>query len=491
MRVPVILAFVMFTLFLPAAALLAQDSEESKALKKLIESNRVTHENPHNRLTCDVCHGTNNVKASDDGHMPIAMDGDITRMCYSCHDKSQNIHPVDQLPSMKVPAHLPLHNGHVACTTCHDMHLVTTKDHLLRGFTDGRYASRPDLCIDCHGERFMKKNPHVNQKERGLCVFCHQTEPTRMDNQKTVRFRYGILKTCNFCHNVAEKNHPLNVDKDIVPPKSLPRDIDGSVTCATCHNPHGTADTLHFLRREYIVTMEAARNFNPHKNDCQACHNRAPSKGQSLDAIYQGLKYKGVIGLLCNSCHGTHNIHPVEIAPAKEMRIPPYLPLDPKGYINCITCHDMNCGGGKVKLRLFNEKDGSMKALCYSCHDEAKFAKTNPHKDIEAKEGCLFCHERQPDSKTDTRETVRFITSLRMICLRCHERTPHPAGREHLVMPPMDVPKDLPMDDAGFITCITCHNPHIGGEKGDDEEADRRLRRPGDNLCDACHESKY
>ncbi len=477
---------VLFIAVLPAHA-----ADEGGALKKLIEEQKVSRPNPHLDIPCASCHGTDNVAPGPDGKVPIAFDGDLKKACYSCHDPASNIHPVGQLPSMEVPTHLPLLNGKVGCNTCHDMHLPSTKHYLLRGFSEGRYNMRTDLCIDCHGSKFVKKNPHVNQKERGLCVFCHQTEPSRMDNVKTVRFRFGILKTCNFCHNVAEANHPVNVDKDVSPPGYLPRDVDGSVTCATCHNPHGTADTLHFLRREYIVSLEASRNFNPHENDCLACHRDTPIKGTPLTDIYAGLKYGGNVGLLCNSCHGTHGVHPVDIKPAPGMKPPAYLPLDSEGRIYCLTCHELGCTLGGVKLRLFNEVDGSMKRLCYSCHDENVFNQTNPHKGITTGEGCLFCHERQPDPDTDTAETVSFISSKRLICLRCHERTPHPASREHLVVPDMDIPKDMPLEESGGITCITCHNPHIGGEFGSSEGGTSRLRRPIDRLCDACHVSKY
>jgi predicted CXXCH cytochrome family protein len=467
--------------------------DEAEALKKFIMEQKISRPNPHNDFPCKSCHGTDNVVKAADGSVPIAFGGDLKKACYTCHDTTANIHPVGQLPSMKVPSHLPLDNGRVSCNTCHDMHLPTTKNFLLRGFADGRYTMRTDLCIDCHGASFVKKNPHVNQKERGLCVFCHQTEPTKMDNVKTVRFRYGILKTCNFCHNVAEKNHPVNVDKDINPPGYLPRDLDGSVTCATCHNPHGTTDTLHFLRREYIVSLEASRNYNPHINDCLACHKETPAKGTPLEKIYAGLKYGGNVGLLCNSCHGTHGVHPVDIKPAPGMHPPDYLPLDSKGRIYCLTCHELGCGKGGVSLRLFDKVEGSMKRLCYSCHDEKVFSQTNPHKGIQTGEGCLFCHERQPDPETDTAETVSFISSKRLICLRCHDRSPHPAGREHLVVPDPDfvIPADMPLEEGGSITCITCHNPHIGGEFGSSGGGTSRLRRPIDRLCDACHTSKY
>lgn len=467
--------------------------DETGALRELIKTQKVERVNPHVAMGCESCHGAARVVKDTAGKVPFA-NGGIKEACYGCHDSSSNIHPVGQTPSMKVPEGLPLDNGHVSCGTCHDMHMARTKNYLLRGFNEGRYTTRPDLCMDCHGASFMKKNPHVNQKGRGLCVFCHQTEPSKMDTAKTVRFRFGILKTCNFCHNVAEKNHPVNVDKNISPPGYLPRDVDGSVTCATCHDPHGTADTLHLLRRDYIVTLESARGYNPHKNNCLGCHEDTPARGTPMEAVYRGLRYKGNVGLLCNSCHGTHGVHPVDIRPGEGMAPPGYLPLDADGRIYCLTCHDPDCTGKGMQLRLFDEVEGSMKRLCYSCHDEKKFTNTNPHKGIEAGEGCLFCHERQPDKKTDTRKTVSFITSMRMICLRCHERYPHPASTEHLVDPAelyIEVPADMPLEESGSVTCITCHNPHIGGEKGSDDLLDRRLRRPGAKLCDACHVAKY
>lgn len=466
---------------------------ESDAIRKLISTQKLERVNPHVAMGCQPCHGTSHVVADAQGAVPFAGGGAASDACYACHDKASNIHPVGQTPSMAVPDNLPLEGGKVGCGTCHDMHMNSTRNYLLRGFNDGRYNSRPDMCMDCHGASFMKKNPHTNQKGRGLCVFCHQTEPTKMDTAKTVRFRFGILKTCNFCHNVAEKNHPVNVDKALSPPGYLPRDVDGTVTCATCHDPHGTSDTLHLLRREYIASLESARNYNPHIKNCLACHQDTPAKGATREAVYAGLKYKGNVGLLCNTCHGTHGVHPVDIKPDKGMKPPDYLPLDSEGRIFCLTCHDTDCEGKGMQLRLFDEVEGSMKQLCYSCHDEKQFTSANPHKGIEAGEGCLFCHERQPDRMTDTRKTVSFITSMRMICLRCHERYPHPAGREHLVDPAgiVEVPPDMPLEESGGITCITCHNPHIGGEKGSDELLDRRLRRPGAKLCDGCHVAKY
>jgi hypothetical protein len=489
-------AMLFFTALVPAAAFAgpgqAMDNGEAGALKALIEKSRIEHANPHIELGCASCHGVSRPERGADGVVQMKEGGDITKMCYGCHDKSSNIHPVDIRPSMKVPAGLPLNSqGKIDCNTCHDMHMARTKDHMLRGFAEGKYKMRPDLCIDCHGESFMKKNPHVNQKERGLCVFCHQTEPKDMDNVKTVRFRFGILRSCNFCHNLASRSHPLNVDKNIAPPANLPRDIDGSITCATCHDPHGTTDTLHFLKRDYIKTVEASRNFNPHINDCLACHIKLPRKGMSRAEVKAGLRYGGNVGLLCNSCHGTHSVHPVDIPPAADMRIPDTLPLDDDGKITCTTCHSVEkCAEGKVQLRLYNEQEGSMKALCFSCHDEQKFTKYNPHKSIESGEDCLFCHERQP-YKGDSASTVSFISSMSMICLRCHDNYAHPAGLDHMVKPEMEVPKDLPLDNAGRITCISCHNPHIDAKKKTKEEMDKRLRRTGDKLCDACHVSKF
>jgi len=467
------------------------EETEGARLKELIEHATKVRDNVHLELPCADCH------ANPDGGGPLA--GEIGEVCNKCHPKGSNIHPVGQVPSMETPEYLPLTNGRINCSTCHDMHVPDSVDVLLRGFAEGRYTVRQDLCIDCHGGGFIKKNPHVNQKERGKCAFCHSSEPPVGATAQTVRFRYGILRTCNFCHDMARRRHPFNVDEKFRPPAGLPRDVDGSATCATCHDPHGTSGTLHNLRVEYIRALETVRSTKPHAGDCKACHLKVPERGATREEVLEGMKFEGDVTLLCNGCHGTHSVHPTDIAPGPDMKKPKGLPLDSRGNISCITCHDVNWKG-EVAMRVPEGGEGiergefrhNLHRLCAACHDQEKYSKINPHQSIMSGEGCIFCHDRVPDVKTDTARTVKFITSEKLVCMQCHEPYPHPASSEHLVEPPiwMNVPASMPLDAAGEISCTTCHNPHIGGVTGNEMGETSRLRVPGEVFCTVCHESK-
>src|SRR3990172_3096921 len=107
-------------LFVPSPAF--PEDKEAQALKKFIEKSRIEHDNPHIKLGCPACHGTSDVRKAADGTVPLAVPGGVSKLCYSCHGSYSNIHPVDVVPSMQAPAHLPLYEGKLSCDTCHDMH---------------------------------------------------------------------------------------------------------------------------------------------------------------------------------------------------------------------------------------------------------------------------------------------------------------------------------------------------------------------------------
>lgn len=72
-------------------------------------------------------------------------------VCSRCHAALGHSHPVEVVPSMKVPADLPLDGrGRLTCVTCHRFHDKSGKDtiqHLLR---------RPGgkmFCFSCHRNR--------------------------------------------------------------------------------------------------------------------------------------------------------------------------------------------------------------------------------------------------------------------------------------------------------------------------------------------------
>lgn len=95
---------------------------------------------------------------------------------------------------------------------------------------------------------------------------------------------------------------------------------------------------------------------------------------------------------------------------------------------------------------------------------------------------CLECHVRTPFPGKER----QFRGDTTAVCTRCHAGHAAAAGTSHPVdiAPSMAVPPDMPLDENGRMTCITCHGFHAGKGK----EQRRMLRRPrGKPLCSACH----
>lgn len=78
------------------------------------------------------------------------------------------------------------------------------------------------------------------------CAACHVLH--EMDSGKLLK--ESITELCSGCH--ADRVPPAEHVVDIVPKKGsgeLPLDKDGKMTCATCHDPHGTAGLKVLLRK--------------------------------------------------------------------------------------------------------------------------------------------------------------------------------------------------------------------------------------------------
>lgn len=496
---------------------------DSDALRRFATRYGTVLSNAHLEMSCNTCH----LRIPEDTTFMAVLQTLKERpsvLCTGCHPDYANIHPSDQQPSMKPPELLPLDDkGNITCTTCHRMHDPNAEYKLLRGFLDGEFQHRRDLCFSCHGSNFSDLNPHRAQGGQRRCTFCHATVPSSADTTDTVGFRTNVIQMCNFCHDVQSRFHPLNVDPNIQIPEGLPRGKDHSVNCGTCHNPHGEAETVHILRKAYIQSIELgsgkAHGDDP---DCNACHVGRQEPGQPVK-----LRFGTNITVLCNSCHGTSaDIHPVDIRIPRGIKNPEELPLSEEKRITCLTCHEIECrilgtepdrpqvslggailGGDRdavqallserkalaeavstVETRFF-DRDRGENGLCFKCHPEEQFKGFSPHMGIDYRKmelvnpkHCRFCHDIDPSRGAGTVEQVSFISNPRMICIRCHPVRPHPAGREHMVKPErVRVPQELPLDADGKISCSTCHDPHMSNL------GTLKARTSAQELCMMCH----
>ncbi len=420
----------------------------------------------HRDLACGDCHGSGGIAD-----------------CVPCHAASANIHPVGVVPAIPVPGEFALGaDGTLLCRTCHRLHGGVPETRYLVGEGGDRAA----FCVRCHGDALARTNPHLARAGTTRCAYCHASLPESPDSLGAVKARGDIVRLCDFCHGAVAKDHPRNIDQALSLPKGLPLTPDGGWTCVTCHDPHGTTATTHYVRLVFAKHFERGRQGNPHVDSyfaCKACHTS--SVASEIRAPDYRLRYKGDIGVLCVSCHLTERgHHPTGV------RLPPPmaesvaaagsdLPLDREGRITCYTCHDNGCTGGKPGMQVrYYDRTKLQSDLCWVCHRRDEFARQSPHVDDDAR--CGQCHESRP-----VRGVSRgLVTVATMVCLRCHAVKLHPSGADHLRVPSpkIRVDESLPLGPGGAVTCATCHDPH-----GTPNPSSRRLRAGKAAICEQCH----
>jgi len=224
---------------------------------------------------------------------------------------------------------LPLQNGEVQCTTCHDPHEATLAPFLRKTVLDGQ------LCLTCH-DKFgtgwswassshatstaTPSNPAAVWPERkaswagfttvasGACLNCHTPHnavtPTRL-------IKGAEENTCYLCHNgtVASTDiqadaakfysHPVNVtpnpDHDAEMLEN-PLTMAQHAECADCHNPHS------------VQSAPPMISFNP--ANMAAPHTVAPAANALIQNV-KGVDINGAVTTnvqfqyeLCFKCHG-------------------------------------------------------------------------------------------------------------------------------------------------------------------------------------------
>lgn len=206
--------------------------------------------------------------------------------CASCHILDGAFsHPVDMVPSMGVPAYLPLRDGRMTCTTCHDEGLA--RDHEKGGGRKGDFV-RPGgdaigLCVSCHTSGTGRAGSHG----AGLTRAHLQTVRTRSKGARPSIDGESIA--CMSCHDGATArdagNHRMlgergefSADHPIGVPLEAPRRereelvlrpasgvdhrvrlFDGNVGCGSCHSVYSS--------RERLLVMSNARSAL-----CTSCH---------------------------------------------------------------------------------------------------------------------------------------------------------------------------------------------------------------------------
>jgi DmsE family decaheme c-type cytochrome len=233
------------------------------------------------------------------------------------------------------PAWAAGETGAKLCVTCHDEEDLPDMSRTAHGFSADKRT--PD-CISCHGPSptHAKKPADVKERPRpdrmfirsyasppaernAACLNCHNKDPQRALWASSQHA--GADLACNSCHKI-------HANRDKVLSKATQTEVcyschkeqrtqlnkashhpipEGKMSCADCHNVHGSAGPK-LVKRDstnatcYTCHAEKRGPFvhqhEPVVEDCANCHN---PHGSNVAALL-----KARPPLLCQQCHTPH-----------------------------------------------------------------------------------------------------------------------------------------------------------------------------------------
>lgn len=481
-----------------------------------------------------------------------------SEMCLSCHDASvvdsrrrvwlEHGHQTGMTPpaSMKVPSHLPLADGKIACRTCHSAHTGGKFEADFRTAVFMRVANvASELCISCHQDKtrgpefgthpiggmpwpipktLVDAGAKVGPNPRELtCQVCHTPHGSKVDHLLVMGTSSNQL--CLNCHDQMRPGmfreggateHPLSPhvkpeQAAAVAAMGTKLGPDDKLICLSCHKLH------HGKGGRFMLADELTDG-----GFCIQCHSeKTPVLGSLHDLRTNHPEEKNRLGMTpqfggpCSACHMFH----------RYARSPEPSKLDPGGG-KCITCHQTGrCAESKV-LGAANHPGAhcvdchdphnparenfvraESKNLCVKCHQEQmrlvggphdyrKTGETWPAESLAAQDTCFSCHRPHGDEATGLFRMAGAAGGSDAGCRVCHANYVWGAEGSLAALHPREMKSgmahgDLPLanakeGDARGVGCRTCHNPHVAAA-----ENPSMLRAGEDQtpqtLCTTCH----
>lgn len=137
-------------------------------------------------VSCLTCHGVHDYKAEK----AQLKKESVTETCAQCHKT--------QVSKLHRTAHMPVREGKMECSTCHNPHGSQNVKMLREGSTIN------EACASCHAE---KRGPFLWEHAAGRenCVSCH--DPHGSNNERMLVAKVPML--CQRCHT--HSRHPATI----------------------------------------------------------------------------------------------------------------------------------------------------------------------------------------------------------------------------------------------------------------------------------------
>ena len=168
-------------------------------------------------LSCVTCHSVHAPKAeSKQLKEPTQF-----KLCATCHR--------DKVSKLDRSGHMPLREGKMDCSTCHNVHGATNVKLLRKG------DSIAEMCTTCHAD---KRGPYLweHPPSRDGCTTCH--DPHGSSNERMLVAKPPIM--CQRCH-VATRHPSTIYDAGLVGAGQSPSARVYGRSCVTCHSAiHGS-----------------------------------------------------------------------------------------------------------------------------------------------------------------------------------------------------------------------------------------------------------
>ena len=258
--------------------------------------------------------------------------------CLMCHD-DRAVHGTAH--GRAIDARTPM--AQFGCESCHGpgkAHVDAGGDpELMRAFREMRPDEASQTCTTCHNRRDHAMWDGSTHQARNLsCTTCHSVHAPKSEEGQLVKAT--AMQVCADCH----RDKVAKVDRSGHMPVR-----EGKMTCATCHNPHGSANVrllrAGFSSAESCTTCHADKRgpylyeHAPVRESCATCHDPHGSPNERM------LVQKNPF--LCQRCH-SHIRHPGTLY---DNRV---IGTSNRIYArSCVTCHSQVHGSNHPSGHFF------------------------------------------------------------------------------------------------------------------------------------------